>query len=154
MCKNIEEMLSSIDDKSKKTWILLDTETTGLKGCEEEQLTQIAGKSCKYNLINNTFKDFNVFNKKIKLNENSIKRLKDENDKISWVLDFNGYEKGNHVYYEEKLVIGDLLTFCNTHFPCMLMAQNSDFDMDMLNGRSEYKFTQEVFDSLNLYRKI
>jgi hypothetical protein len=40
--KSIPEILNWLESKSNIPWILLDSETTGLKGPKNEQLTQIS----------------------------------------------------------------------------------------------------------------
>jgi hypothetical protein len=56
--KSIPEILTWIDLKSKKYWILLDTETTGLPSDPHEiQLTQISCLVVKYDFNSNTFEE-------------------------------------------------------------------------------------------------
>lgn len=150
--KKIEDMLDWIDMSSKSKWLLLDTETTGLGGSTKEQLTQIAGKSYKYDLNKNSFKEISYFNKKIKLNSDSISRINSGIDNIECVLDFNGYKKGNFDYIDEKDAIKEFKEFVEENSPCALVAQNAPFDMDMLNGRSEISFKNEVIDTKMLVR--
>lgn len=150
--KKIEDMLYWIEVSSKSKWLLLDTETTGLGGSTKEQLTQIAGKVYNYNLSSNTFKELSYFNEKIKLNSDSINRINSGIDNIEWVLDFNGYKKGNFEYIDEELAIEKFKKFVAKNDPCTLVAQNAPFDMDMLNGRSKVTFTNEVIDTKMLIR--
>lgn len=146
--KTIEEMLLWLEEKSKKNWILLDTETTGLKGSKVEQLTQVSAKAATYDFKYNKFVYKEAFDEKIELTESTKKRF----DEVSSVLDFNHYKDGDYNYKNEKDVLDDFFSFLNKYSPNFLVAQNAPFDVDMLTGRYNHKIEDEVFDTKMLIR--
>jgi DNA polymerase III epsilon subunit-like protein len=72
--KTIPEMLDYIASKNIP-WVILDTETTGLLGSKEEQLTQVSAIVSKYDLISNKFEELSQFDEKIKLTQKIIDTL-------------------------------------------------------------------------------
>lgn len=145
--KSIPEILNWLKEKSKMPWILLDTETTGLGGPKKEQLTQISAIVCKYDFKSNTFKELAQFDEKIKLTSYTKAKYNEPGDRTKWVLGFNRYGSGGYKYQEEQETIDRFFEFISEYEPCLLVAQNAQFDMQMLGGRYGHKIKNEVFDT-------
>lgn len=145
--KSIPEILNWLEEKSKIPWILLDTETTGLGGPKKEQLTQISAIICQYDFKSNTFKELGQFDEKIKLTSYTKSKYNEPGDKTKWVLGFNRYGSGGYKYKEEQDTINNFFEFISQYEPCLLVAQNAQFDMQMLGGRYSNKIKNEVFDT-------
>ena len=145
--KTIPEILKWLKEKSKMTWVLLDTETTGLGGPKKEQLTQISAIVCQYDFKTNTFKELGQFDEKIKLTSYTKAKYNEPGDKTKWVLGFNHYGSGSYKYKEEQETIDRFFEFISQYEPCLFVAQNAQFDMQMLGGRYSHKIKNEVFDT-------
>jgi DNA polymerase III epsilon subunit-like protein len=145
--KSIPEILNWLKEKSKMPWILLDTETTGLGGPKNEQLTQISAIVCQYDFKTNTFKELAQFDEKIKLTSYTKAKYNEPGDRTKWVLGFNRYGSGGYKYQEEQETIDRFFEFISEYEPCLLVAQNAQFDMQMLGGRYGHKIKNEVFDT-------
>lgn len=145
--KTIPEILDYIKDVSKIPFIVLDTETTGLLGSKEEQLTQISAISSNYNIILNEFEELSKFDEKIKLNKKTKDRYSKPDDNTRRILSFNHYGAGNYKYKEEKDIVDIFFNWIEEYSPCLIIAQNSKFDMNMLCGRFGHKINYEVFDT-------
>lgn len=145
--KTIPEILKWLKEKSKIPWVLLDTETTGLGGPKKEQLTQISAIVCQYDFKTNTFKELSQFDEKIKLTSYTKAKYNEPGDKTKWVLGFNHYVSGSYKYKEEQETIDRFFEFISQYEPCLFVAQNAQFDMQMLGGRYSHKIKNEVFDT-------
>ncbi len=145
--KTIPEILSWLESKSKLPWILLDSETSGLLGPKKEQLTQVSAIVTNYNFSSNTFDEIGTFDEKIKLTSEIKTRYKQPGDNSRRILGFNHYGSGNYKYKEEKQIVDDFFNWIKSFSPCLLVAQNAAFDMNMLSGRSDKKILDEVFDT-------
>jgi len=149
--KSIPEILDWINIKSKKYWILLDTETTGLPSDPYEiQLTQISCLVVKYDFNSNTFKEIEHFNKKLKLTNKTKEIIKGES-RIEDVLKFNHYQEDNVEYHDEQNTIVEFFEFLKKYENPVLVIQNAEFDMRYLNIRNPIvKFDNEVIDTKQL----
>jgi len=145
--KTIPQILSWINTKGNMTWIWIDTETTGLGGPKKQQLTQISAIATKYNFSTNSFEELNVFDEKIKLTDETKSKYNDEGDKTKWVLSFNHYGTGGYKYKEEQEVINSFFEWLKQFDNPFLIAQNAEFDMNMLSGRGDHNIKDEVFDT-------
>jgi 2'-5' RNA ligase/DNA polymerase III epsilon subunit-like protein len=145
--KTIPEILSWLESKSQMPWIWIDTETSGLKGPKQEQLTQVAAIATDYNFSSNTFKELALFNEKIKLTDQTKSKFKDPNDRTKWVLGFNHYGSGKFKYKNEQEILDQFFDWTSNYEPCLFVAQNAGFDMAMLSGRWGHKIKNEVFDT-------
>ena len=150
--KSIPEILSWIDEKSKKYWIWIDTETTGLPHSGYEiQLTQVSCIVTKYNKDNNSFDEVDTYNKKIKLTDKSTELMKDPKHRINWVLNFNHYNTLDLDAGEEGNTLKDFFEFLKPYDNPVLVIQNAEFDMRYLNTRNSIvKFDNEVLDTKQL----
>ena len=145
--KSISEFLNWLENKSKMPFLLLDTETTGLKGPNQEQLTQISCVSFNYNYSTNSFNKIDDFDEKIKLTDDTKSKFNKKGDDTKFKLKFNKYGSGNYKYKNEKEVIDSFFNYISEYSPCLLIAQNAPFDMQMLGGRYKDKIKEEVFDT-------
>lgn len=153
--KSISQFLDWLEDKSKKRFVWVDTETTGLpKRGYDVQLTQLACIVTDYDINSNTFKELDTYDKKLKLNKHTLDDM-GEFDAIKWVLSFNHYGQRGIKYYDEKESLVDFYNFISDWDKPILAIQNAEFDMRYLNTRnSDIKFDNEVIDTkqiLQLY---
>lgn len=145
--KTIPQILEWLESKSKMPWIWLDTETTGLGGPKQQQLTQVSGIATQYDFKNNKFSEISTFDEKIKLTDETKSRFSQPEDKTKWVLGFNHYGSGDYKYKNEQDIVNDFFNWIDNYTPNILVAQNASFDMAMLSGRYGHKIKSEVFDT-------
>lgn len=148
--KTIPQILNWIKSKEGLTWIFLDSETTGLGGHKVQQLTQIAAIVTDYDFKSNTFNNVASFDEKIKLTDEIKSRYSNPGDTSRKILSFNHYGSGDYKYKNEKEVVDSFFNWIDEHSPCLLIAQNAGFDMNMLGGRYGNKISNEVFDTKRL----
>lgn len=145
--KTIPEMLNFLKSKSSLPWIWVDVETTGLLGPKYEQLTQVSALATNYNFNSNSFNKVSSFDEKIKLTSELKKRYNQPDGGNRRILSFNHYGSGNYKYKNEKQIVDKFFKWIDEFSPCLLIAQNAGFDMQMLSGRYNHKITNEVFDT-------
>ncbi len=145
--KTIPQILEWLESKSKLPWIWLDTETTGLGGPKQQQLTQVSGIATEYDFENNNFSEISTFDEKIKLTDETKSKFSTPGDKTKWVLGFNHYGSGDYKYKNEQDIVDDFFKWIEKYTPNILVAQNASFDMAMLGGRYGHKIKSEVFDT-------
>lgn len=145
--KTIPQIFEWLESKSNLKWIFLDCETSGLGGPKNEQLTQVSAIATKYNFSSNTFDEIGTFDEKIKLTSEIKTRFKQPDGGNRRVLSFNHYGSGNYKYKDEKQIVNQFFDWTDEFSPCLFIAQNAEFDMQMLVGRSGHKIKNEVFDT-------
>ena len=148
--KTIPQILDWFKSKSNNTWIWIDTETTGLGGPHNQQLTQISAIATKYNYDTNSFEEVDVFDEKIKLTDETKSKYNEPEDRTKWVLSFNHYGSGGYKYKDEQEVIDSFFEWLSQFSNPFLIAQNAEFDMAMLSGRGKHNIKGEVFDTKEL----
>ncbi|MFW6243331.1 MAG: hypothetical protein ACOC2W_04160, partial [bacterium] len=148
--KTIPQFLIWLEEKSNMMdFVFTDTETTGLGGPKKVQLTQVSAISTEYNLDKNNFIEKSSFNEKIKLTDETKKsKLKDSN--INKVLKFNRYGSGEFKYKKEDTVLKMYFDWLGGQRNPLLVIQNAEFDMNMINNRTDIRFNNEVFDTKQL----
>lgn len=140
--KSIEEFLQYVRERESRTFIFIDTETTGLREDPYEvQLTQVAAIVCEFNGVK--FSEIATFNKKIELTE-ATKNIM--SDRIESVLRFNHYHDGRE-FFDEKQVLRDFKNFTDQFKDAIFVIQNAQFDMTFLNTRSDVRFKNEILDT-------
>lgn len=144
--RTIPEMLAWLEDKSVMPWVWLDTETTGLGGPGVQQLTQVSGIATKYD-FGSGFEELDAYDQKIKLDDVTKAKFLDPKDQTKKILGFNHYGSGDFRYRPEGDVLSEFFGWLSKYEPCLLVAQNAGFDMNMLAGRSGGKIVNEVFDT-------
>jgi 2'-5' RNA ligase len=145
--KTIPEILEWLESKSKLPFIWCDTETTGLGGPKQQQLTQVSAIATQYDFHSNNFSEIGTFDEKIKLTDETKSKFLQPEDRTKWVLGFNHYGSGNYKYKDENDIVDDFFKWTENYSPNILVAQNASFDMAMLSGRYGHKITSEVFDT-------
>jgi DNA polymerase III epsilon subunit-like protein len=145
--KTIPQILDWVRSKSDMPWLMIDTETTGLGGPKVQQLTQVSAIVMNYDFNSNSFKEIAQFDEKVKLTDETKSKYNNPGDKTKWVLGFNHYGSGNYKYKLESDVLIDFFNWVDDYTPCLLVAQNAQFDMSMLAVRSGNKINNEVFDT-------
>lgn len=145
--KTIPQILEWLESKSEIPWLWIDTETTGLGGPKQQQLTQVSCLATDYNYKSNIFNELGLFDEKIKLTDETKSKFKNPNDRTKWVLGFNHYGSGKFKYKNEQDILDQFFDWIGNYEPCLLIAQNAGFDMAMLSGRHGHKINNEVFDT-------
>lgn len=145
--KTIPQILEWLDSKSKLKWIFVDCETTGLLGPKNEQLTQVSALATDYTFNSNSFDEIGSFDEKIKLTSEIKKRYNQPDGGNRRILSFNHYGSGSYKYKDEKQIVDEFFDWINEFSPCLLVAQNAGFDMQMLSGRYGHKIKNEVLDT-------
>ena len=145
--KTIPQILEWIDSKSNMPWVWIDTETTGLGGPKQQQLTQVSAIATDYDFVSNSFKELDTYDEKIKLTSDIKSRYAEPGDSGRKILSFNHYGSGDYKYKEESDIVEDFFSWIDKYSPLLAVAQNASFDMNMLAGRSGKKITFEVFDT-------
>ena len=145
--KTIPQILDWIDSKASMSWVFIDTETTGLGGPKQQQLTQVSAIATEYDFVSNSFKELDTYDEKIKLTSDIKSRYAEPGDSSRKILSFNHYGSGGYKYKEESDIVEDFFTWIDKYSPLLAVAQNASFDMNMLAGRSGKKITFEVFDT-------
>jgi hypothetical protein len=145
--KTIPEMLNFLKSKSDLPWLWLDTETTGLLGPKHEQLTQVSALATNYDFNSNTFNEIGSFDEKIKLTQQIKTRYNQPDGGNRRILSFNHYGSGGYKYKDERQIVDEFFDWMDEFSPCLLIAQNAGFDMQMLSGRSGHKIKNEVLDT-------
>lgn len=144
--KTIPEILAWLESKSSMPWIWLDTETTGLGGPKVQQLTQVSAIATEYD-FSNGFNELESYDQKIKLDDVTKNKFLNTGDTTKKILGFNHYGSGDFKYRKEEDVLGEFFEWLDKYSPCLLVAQNAGFDMNMLAGRSGSGIVNEVFDT-------
>lgn len=140
--KTIPQFLSFLEEKKSKTFIFIDTETTGLREAPYEvQLTQVAAVVCSFD--GKKFNEVATFNKKIELTQTTKNIMSDDIEKV---LKFNHYHDGEE-FFDETEVLNDFKKFVDEYKGSIFVIQNAEFDMTFLNTRSDVKFKNEVLDT-------
>lgn len=131
--KSIPKFLETFKEKyGDKTFIWLDTETTGLK-VHDNQLTELAGIATDFQFDTKTN---GVFHKKIKLDKSQVKDL-ETTRKIVFPMTRYG-EKGGK-YYSEDETINEFFDWVDSFENPILVAQNASFDLQYLAERGKRK---------------
>jgi hypothetical protein len=145
--KTIPEIINWLDSKSSLPWIWIDTETSGLGGPKKQQLTQVSAIATKYDFNSNSFIELDTYDQKIKLTDDIKSRYNSPGDTSRRILSFNHYGSGQYKWRNEEEVVNEFFNWLERYDPCLFVAQNAGFDMNMLSGRFGHKITNEVFDT-------
>jgi hypothetical protein len=146
------ELFDWLSDRENSTFIALDTETTGLRGPKQEQLTQVAAVAYKFNIDSLTFNEVGDYNKKIKLNPEIRAEKLLPTSRISGALKFNKYGESGGKYFDEQEVLAELKEFIDGYGDVILLIQNAPFDMPMINVRKELGgLDHEIFDTKDFF---
>jgi len=145
--KTIPEILNWLDSKSTTSWIWIDTETSGLGGPKKQQLTQVSAIATQYDFNSNSFTELDTYDQKIKLTDDIKSRYNSPGDTSRRILSFNHYGSGQYKWRNEEGVVNEFFNWLERYEPCLFVAQNAGFDMNMLSGRFGHKINNEVFDT-------
>ena len=145
--KTISEILNWLDSKSTTPWIWIDTETSGLGGPKKQQLTQVSAIATQYDFNSNSFIELDTYDQKIKLTDDIKSRYNSPGDTSRRILSFNHYGSGQYKWRNEEGVVNEFFNWLERYEPCLFVAQNAGFDMNMLSGRFGHKINNEVFDT-------
>ena len=145
--KTISEILNWLDSKSTTPWIWIDTETSGLGGPKKQQLTQVSAIATQCDFNSNSFIELDTYDQKIKLTDDIKSRYNSPGDTSRRILSFNHYGSGQYKWRNEEEVVNEFFNWLERYEPCLFVAQNAGFDMNMLSGRFGHKINNEVFDT-------
>ena len=157
-----DEFLEYANKNSNRVWIFLDTETLGLNP-EKHQLLEVAAKAVSFRDMK--YEHIDSFNKKVKLLPFTKKRLLTpyEGPGLSYRDIFSmtnyGQKFQRGIFFDEGDVIKDLIDFIDRFEDPLLVAHNSNFDMNYLTKRyfvyeNRNAFEDyEVLDSLQVMKK-
>lgn len=149
---NQKELFDWLYQRRNNTFVAVDTETTGLRGPRQEQLTQIGAIAFSFDYDNLKFTELESFNEKIRLNPDILAQLDQEGSRIRQVFGMTRYEIKQDVYREEQEVLDSFIDFIGKFDNITLLIQNAPFDMRMINLRTRGgKLTQEIFDTKDFY---
>jgi DNA polymerase III epsilon subunit-like protein len=146
------ELFSWLGERQDYTFIALDTETTGLRGAWQEQLTQVAAVAFTLDIQTLKFTEIDNFNQKIKLHPEIIAQKELPGSKIKGALKFNRYGVSGGKFLDEQVVLENLINFVNGFDNVILLIQNAPFDMPMINVRKEFGgLNHEIFDTKDFF---
>lgn len=149
---NQSELFDWLQKRKDYTFIALDTETTGLRGPRQEQLTQVAAVAFAFDYSSLTFNEMASFNEKIALNPDIMSQLDQPESRIRDVFKFTRYEINQELYRDEQEVLDALEEFVNQFDNVILLIQNAPFDMPMINVRKKFGgIRHEIFDTKDFY---
>jgi len=148
--KSSLELINYIQGLSNRTFVFVDTETTGLGGHKKQQLTQISAIAYDYDFVQNKFNAEDKFNNKIKISSDMKQRLSDPDDNIRKIFKFNRYGdkiQDDPSYYDELQTIKIFKDWLKKFDNAVLVMQNAKFDMNMICGRGKDRLKNEVLDT-------
>ena len=149
---NQRELFQWLEQRADATWIFLDTETTGLRGPREEQLTQVAAVAYRYDPQTMGFEEIDHFNEKCRLNPEILAQLDAPGSRIRDVFKFTRYEINQEEYRDEQEVLDALQGFVDQWGKVVLLIQNAPFDIPMINVRKRLGgLRHEIFDTKEFY---
>ena len=157
-------------DRLDNTFVFFDTETSGLKREQNNQLTQVAAIATKLNPKDLKFDEVGRFEVKIKLNDNVLKAIalepdepEDEKEKEKWkwgtkkgILKYNHYDLVNSPSYEEeRKALERFDNFLKSHQNVILIAHNAPFDLSWIQFEEMFKdSTIKTIDSMRFFSNI
>jgi DNA polymerase III epsilon subunit-like protein len=147
-----DELFNWLEERKDYIFIALDTETTGLRGAWQDQLTQVAAVAFTLDIQNLKFTEIDNFNQKIKLHPEIIAQKELPGSKIKGALKFNRYGVSRGKFLDEQVVLENLINFINGFDKVILLIQNAPFDMPMINVRKEFGgLNHEIFDTKDFF---
>lgn len=155
--KTIEQLLEYFDSLKNKNFIFLDTETTGLGGPQNDQLTQLS-----FIATESDGKIIHSFDAKIKLDDNSKKRLitdplespPGKNFSIHQVLKLNHYYDPDRTYIDEDEALEMFAINMDEYARngAVMVIQNAAFDMKMISGRNKTRYNLSRLKIIDLMK--
>jgi DNA polymerase III alpha subunit (gram-positive type) len=159
--------------RKDSTFVMFDTETTGLSKGRTDQITQLAAIAAKFDLRQLKFVEVGRFHEKIKLND-YIKDIVDKSEdvpddkdspeftsqlqgnNVKAVLKFNHYDLVNSdEFADERESLERFDSFLDKHSNVVLMAHNAPFDLSMIQVHEIFKTKdREVFDTISFFNKV
>lgn len=140
---------------NNETLLFFDTETTGLSP-HKAQITEIAAQVVK----GPSFEVIDTFDKKISLNEKTLKIMEEESKStkdpkkftVEKILKLNRYHENIKEAEPEQKVLNEFYEFCKKH-NAIIVAQNAKFDLDFVNTRGDKKIPNKgVYDTMLIAR--
>jgi len=162
---SLEDMLTYITNLGDNTWIVLDTETTGLsRTVHEGQLTEIAAIAVKPNDWVRVPEVIGEYHEKITLHEDSEEQLEREKNltpeeieshgrewTLTQALDYTNYWDWDKEYIDEQVAINSLFRFIESYPNPVLVIQNAAFDLKWLSARFKQQIQRyTVVDTLRI----
>jgi len=146
------ELINWLKERQDRTFIAIDTETTGLRGPRKDQLTQISAVAFTFNFDTLTFDEIDHYNERIKLTDKIKGELDLPDSRIRQVFKFTRYGKGGGKFTEEQIALNNLKDFIDGFGDVVLLVQNAPFDIPMINIRRELGgINKEIFDTKDFF---
>ena len=139
LSKYLKDPVEVFDEFKDKTFIVFDTETTGLNHVKN-QLTEVAAVAIK----GPEFEVIDEFDEKVSLQEKTLKQIEEEKEQtakdpkffgVERVLKYNKYHSNPKDARDEDDVLKDFKAFCAKHGTPLLMGQNAKFDLSFIGHR-------------------
>jgi DNA polymerase III alpha subunit (gram-positive type) len=160
-------------NRKNSTFVMFDTETTGLSRDRTDQITQLAAIAAKFDLRQLKFVEIDRFHEKIKLNDyikdivNKSEDVPDDRESpefksqlnvgnVKAVLKYNHYDLANSDDFEdERESLERFDSFLDKHSSVVLMAHNAPFDLKMIQVHEIFKTKdREIFDTIDFFNKV
>jgi DNA polymerase III epsilon subunit-like protein len=161
--------------RKNNTFIMFDTETTGLGGRGRvDQITQLAAIAVKFDLRALKFVEIERFQEKIKLNDHikdvfnntedvpadatdkEVEALMKYQNNVKATLKFNHYDLLNSEHFaDERDALERFDDFIENHPNVVLMAHNAPFDLKMIQVHEIFQTkTREIFDTVDFFKTV
>lgn len=161
--------------RKNNTFIMFDTETTGLGGRgRTEQITQLAAIAVKLDLRTLKFVEIDRFHENIKLNDHirdvfnntedvpddatddEVEALMRYKNNVKATLKFNHYDLANSEHFaDERDALERFDNYIESHTNVVLMAHNAPFDLKMIQVHEIFKTkTREIFDTVDFFKRV
>ena len=124
----IKDLLNRLSTYSGKTFIWLDTETTGLQFTRPLQITQIAAIA-----TDSEGNKKGEFNEKAKLEPAIAKSAEDPESSVSKILKYTHYASGKQAERDQQPILKDFAEWISTFPDPLLVAYNAPFDLEIFN---------------------
>ena len=159
--------------RKNHTFVMFDTETTGLSRDRQDQITQLAAIAAKFDVRQLKFIEIDRFHEKIKLNDN-IKDIVNKSDDVPYevgspefegeknkgnvkaILKFNHYDLVNSDdFADERMALEKFDNYLGKHTNVVLMAHNAPFDLKMIQVHEIFKEgDREIFDTIDFFKRV
>jgi DNA polymerase III alpha subunit (gram-positive type) len=124
----IKDFLDRVSSYSGKTFIWLDSETSGLTFSRPLQITQLAAIA-----TDSEGNKLGEFNEKAKLEPNIAKSAEDPESGVSKALKYTRYASGKEAEKEQQPILAEFVEWTTSFPDPILIAYNVPFDLEIFN---------------------
>jgi DNA polymerase III alpha subunit (gram-positive type) len=166
-------LLRWILQRKNSTFVMFDTETTGLSRSRTDQITQLAAIATKFDIRQLKFVEVERFHEKIKLNdyikdiynnsedvpyEDGTPEFKQEleKDNVKAILKMNHYDLTDSEKFEDEIESLERFdSFLDKHSNVVLMAHNAPFDLKMIQVHEIFKTKdREIINTMDFFNNV